>query len=239
MEHLNNLSSWAKSVETEPKLIMEKALGWSSSVWTELTVSNVRDTFVFIGRSIEPKNIERKTMSWLSSITSYIDANPIILSVPLPHNVGSNAVETHVNLPYLGPVSLDVFLFWSSAILTRAHMFWKSRQIKSGGTSHGNGTSECPPSPPVKSTIVTGYKDKSLYKTIKECQDVKKSLRKTKDPDVVRKEKKIRLSLDSLRSSIKGENSSDGYLGMTPTSLRDARRFLTPTPRQAPQKQSE
>ena len=86
---------------------------------------------------------------------------------------------------------------------------------------------------------MTGYKDKSLYETMKECQDVKESLRKTKDPDVVRKEKKPLLTLETLRSNIKGEDSSDGYLGMTPTSLRDARRFLKPSPRQAPQRQSE
>ena len=239
MEHLSNLSSWTKTLETEPKLIMKKALGWSSSVWTELSVSNVRDAFVFIGRSIEPKNIERTTTSWLSYLTSYVEANPIIFSVRLPTNIGGNAVQTYVNLPYLGPISLDVFLFWSSAILTRIHMFWKSRQIKSGSTTRGNGISKCPPSPPVESTIVTGYKDKSLYETMKECQDVKKSLRKTKDPDVVRKEKKPLLTLETLRSNIKGEDSSDGYLGMTPTSLRDARRFLKPSPRQAPQRQSE
>ena len=126
MEHLSNLSSWTKTVETEPKLIMEKALGWSSSIWTELSVSNVRDAFVFIGRSIEPKNIERKTTSWFSSFTSYIEANPIIFSVRLPTNIGGNAVQTYVNLPYLGHVSLDVFLFWS--YVHSNHVFNRSHQ---------------------------------------------------------------------------------------------------------------
>jgi len=141
-----------------------------------------------------------------------------------------------VNLPYLGAVSLDIFLFSSSAILSRAYMFWRNRQASQiakddnidayddGGNPHFR---TGPRSPPVKATIVKGYKDKELYKTIKECQDVRKSLRKVADPEVARKEKKKQLALQNVSTKIKGQDSNnDGYLGMCPGSLQDARKFL-------------
>ncbi|VEU41477.1 unnamed protein product [Pseudo-nitzschia multistriata] len=81
-------------------------------------------------------------------------------------------------------------------------------------------------SPPVKATIVKGYKDESLYKTMQECKDVRKSLRKVKDPDVARREKKMLLKKKALRYKIKGKDTSDGYLGMTPGSLQHVRRSL-------------
>jgi len=81
-------------------------------------------------------------------------------------------------------------------------------------------------SPSVKSTIVKGFKDKSLYKTIGECQEVKKSLRRVADPELARKEKKTQLALQNVRTKIKGSDSSDGYLGMSSYSLQDARRCL-------------
>ena len=250
MDFLSNLKSSANSAEMNLKSIMEKSLAWSSSVIEEASFSKVRNAFVLIGRSIEPKNLEQKTLSWFSSATLYIEANPIIFSVRLPNSIGNcNSVQTYVNLPYLGAVSLDVFLFWSSAILIRAHMFWNSRhqhfRNKGGGTTRENGTrkslgSQSPPSSPVKSTIVTGYKDKGLHKTMEECQDIKISLRKTSDPELKRKEKKSRLTLQNIRSKIEGENSSDGYLGMSPSSLRDARRFLRQvSPSQTPREYSE
>lgn len=236
MEFLRNLKSFANNAETDPKLIVEKSLAWSSSVIEEASLSNFRNAFVRIGRTMEPKNIEQKAMSLISSATTYIEANPIIFSVRLPNHIGDscNSVQTYVNLPYLGAVSFDVFLFWSSAILSRVHMFWKSRQRKCRNRG-GSTTGEGPPSPHAKSKILTGHKDKGLYKTMKECQDIKLSLRKTPDPEFMRKEKKNMLTLQKKR-----ENARDGYLGMSPCSLRDARRFLKEvSPSQTPREYSE
>jgi len=222
----------------EPKFIEEKILLRSSSVLSKLSYNNLRDTFVFVGSLLEPNNLECKLRLWSSSVSSYIEYNPIIFSLPTEINISGEAVQTYVNVPYLGAVSLDIFLFSSSAIMSRAYMCWRSRRqashIVRGGTTDGNTTNKSfrpelhrsPPSPPVKSTIVTGYKDKSLYKTIRECQDVKKLLRKVADPDLARKEKKTQLALQHTRSKIKGKDSSDGYLGMNPGSLQNARKFL-------------
>eukprot|EP00527_Entomoneis_sp_CCMP2396_P006563 CAMPEP_0198142184 /NCGR_PEP_ID=MMETSP1443-20131203/5058_1 /TAXON_ID=186043 /ORGANISM="Entomoneis sp., Strain CCMP2396" /LENGTH=125 /DNA_ID=CAMNT_0043805145 /DNA_START=438 /DNA_END=811 /DNA_ORIENTATION=- len=102
-------------------------------------------------------------------------------------------------------------------------MFWRNRQASQiakddnidayddGGNPHFR---TGPRSPPVKATIVKGYKDESLYKTIQECQDVRKSFRRVADPEVARKEKKRQLSLQNVCYKIKGKDSSDGYLGM-------------------------
>ena len=196
---------------------------------------------------MEPKNLERKILLWSSSALSYIEANPIIFSVQSGNDFGGEAVQTYVNLPCLGAVSLDAVLFSSLAIISRAHMFWRSRrrvsQITRDSTNCGNASNESlrsqlhrgRPTPPVKSTIVKGYKDKGLYKTIRECQNVKNTLRRVADPELARKEKKRQLALQNARTKIKGKNSSDGYLGMSPARLQDARRCLkkvTPDHRQ-------
>eukprot|EP00536_Pseudo-nitzschia_multiseries_P014292 jgi/Psemu1/291351/fgenesh1_pg.683_\ len=81
-------------------------------------------------------------------------------------------------------------------------------------------------SPPVKAKIVHGYKDESLYKTMEQCRDIRKGLRRVEDPDVARREKKKRLRQENLRCKIKGKNTSEGYLGMTPGSLHDIRKSL-------------
>ena len=225
-----------------------KVLWWSASALPKLRYNSLHDIFAFIGISMEPKNIERRALSWLSSVMLYMEANPIICSVRLRNNIGGDVIHTYVNLPYLGAVSLDVFLFCSSAFLSRAHMFWKRRRqaprIRGGSTTRESPTSKYfgsqgPPSPPVKSTIVKGYKDQSLYKTINECQDVKKSLRKMTDPVLTRKGRKTLLVLQNVRTNIKGNSYSDGYLGMSPASLQDARSFLKQTaPHQASRKKS-
>jgi len=75
---------------------------------------------------------------------------------------------------------------------------------------------------------VKGYTDLSLYKTIQECQDVRKSLRKVADPELAREVKKKQLTLQNVRTKLKGDHLSDGYLGMSPGSLRHARKFLKP-----------
>uniref|UniRef100_A0A7S4AAC6 Uncharacterized protein n=1 Tax=Pseudo-nitzschia australis TaxID=44445 RepID=A0A7S4AAC6_9STRA len=234
----------------EPKLIEEKLLCWSSSLWNKLTYNDLRGCCITIGRLLEPKNIESKLLSWSTSASSCIENNPIIFSVPIGSNLGGNERQTYVNLPYLGAVSLDTFLFSSSAILSRAYMIWRNRQAlrvqilqednrkrqesriakednDDGGNRHPHVRRTDPRSPPVKATIVMGYKDKSLYKTMKECQDVRKSLRRVVDPEVARKEKKRILALQNVRHKVKGKHSSDGYLGMSPGSLQDARDFLT------------
>ena len=91
----------------------------------------------------------------------------------------------------------------------------------------------------VKATVlnVKAFKDESLYKTMQECEDVRKSLRRVKDPEVARKEKKSRLALQNLRYKAKGggrdkegdgaaTDAAGGYLGMTPGGLQDARKSL-------------
>ena len=240
----------------EPKLIEEKLLCWSSSLWNKLTYNDLRGCCITIGRLLEPNNVESKLLSWSSSASSYIENNPIIFSVPIGSDLGGNERQTYVNLPYLGAVSLDTFLFSSSAILSRAYMFWRTRQVlcvhivdednrkrqtsriaKEGNIDvydcddsdnrHTHVRHTDPRSPPVKATIVKGYKDQSLYKTMKECQDVRKSLRRVVDPEVARKEKKRILALQNVRHKVKGKDSSDGYLGMSPGSLQDARNILT------------
>jgi hypothetical protein len=252
MEKLSNFNSKMRDCldnigSIEPKFIEEKMISWSSSILSKLSYHNVRNAFAFIGRTLEPKNLECKILSWSSSVSSYIEANPIIFSVQSGNNIGGDAVQTYVNLPYLGAVSLDIFLFSSSAIISRGYMFCRSRRQSShiigGGKTYGNATNKSfrpelnigPPSPPVKSTIVQGYKDKSLSKTIGECQEVKKSLRRVADPELARKEKKTQLARQNARTKIKGNNSCDEYLGMSPCSLQDARRCLkqvTPDQRQ-------
>jgi len=70
-----------------------------------------------------------------------------------------------------------------------------------------------------------GFKDESLHKTMNTMQNVKKSLRKVVDPEVTRKEKLTRLKQQNvIRNS--NSSSSDGYLGMSPDSLQDTRKFL-------------
>ena len=250
LSYSNFRDSLASIWSFEPKIIEQKLLSWSSSVASKLSYNNLKDCLLASIRSLEPKNVERKLLSWSSSVSSYIKDNPVIFSVQKGNNVGGE-VQTYVNLPYLGAVSLDVFLFSSSAILSRSYMFWRSRRqaaallelrksqiLKDGGkTNDENDDIETkrtskpqyhkgPSSPPVKATIVKGYKDKELYKTIKECQDVRKSLRKVADPEVARKEKKKQLALQNVSIKIKGRDSNDGYLGMCPGSLQDARKFL-------------
>mmetsp|Transcript_26257 Transcript_26257/g.61540 ORF Transcript_26257/g.61540 Transcript_26257/m.61540 type:complete len:138 (-) Transcript_26257:536-949(-) len=88
-------------------------------------------------------------------------------------------------------------------------------------------------SPPVKATIVHGYKDKSLYKTMQECRDVRKGLRRVEDPDIARREKKKHLALQNLRCKIKGKDTSEGYLGMTPGNLQVIRKSLRQVDRDA------
>lgn len=205
-----------------PKLIEDTLVSWSSSVWSELTCSNLRGCMILVGRSLEPKNIEKTLLLLSSSVSTFMKENPILFSVPL-----GNGIQTYVNLPYAGAVSLDVFLFWSSTVLSRAYMFWINRRRKTdGNVGRGSNNDHCRSSSPVKATVVTGYKDESLYKTIQECQDVRKALRKVADPDLVRKEKKRQLAMQNLRYKIKGSDSSDGYLGMSPLSLQKARKFL-------------
>lgn len=205
-----------------PKLIEETLVSWSPSVWSELTYSNLRGCLIHVGRSLEPKNIENTLVLLSSSVSTFMKEKPILFSVPL-----GNGIQTYVNLPYAGAISLDVFLFWSSAVLSRAYMFWTNRRRKiDGDVGRGSNNNHCRSSSPVKATVVTGYKDESLYKTIQEFQDVRKELRKVADPDLVRKEKKRQLAMQNLRCKIKGSASSDGYLGMSPLSLQNARKFL-------------
>ena len=232
MEELRNrINSTGIGSLIEPEVVQEKLVVWSSSVYSKLTYDNFRDTFASIGRAAEPENIQHRTVSYFASITAYLEENPILFSISL-----RGETQTYVNLPYFGAVSLDVFLFWSTAALTRAHMFLKSRRqtpriTRDDGGSSSNESSgpQDPPSSPVKSTVVEGYKDESLYRTMRECQDVKTSLRKSPDPDLVRKEKKKNLRLQNIgtiRTKLNGKSSGDGYLGVSPNSLYQARRFL-------------
>ena len=133
MEKLGNYNSnirdcLANIGSIESKFIEEKILSWSSSVFSKLSYNNLRDTSVFVGSLLEPNNLECKLRLWSTSVSSYIEDNPIIFSLPTEFNISGEAVQTYVNLPYLGAVSLDVFLFSSSTIISRAYMFWRSRR---------------------------------------------------------------------------------------------------------------
>ena len=177
MEDLRNrISSNGLGAIVDPELLQEKLSVWSSSVYSKLTFDNFRDTFASIGRSIEPENIETTTLSYFGSVVSYFKENPILISVS-----SASGIQTHVNLPYFGVVSLDVFLFWSTAVLTRVHMFWKNRKqtprLKRDDDDDGSSTrdSSRPQDPP--------------YSPMRGRQDIHKSLYKPRDPEVVRKER--------------------------------------------------
>jgi len=87
----------------ELKLIEEKLRWWSSSLLNKLTFNNLRGSLITIGRLLEPKNIENKFLSLSSSVSSYIEDNPIVCvcSLPMRHNLGGGEIQTYVNLPYL------------------------------------------------------------------------------------------------------------------------------------------
>ena len=232
----NLLDRFVNTVSVGSKYLKAELLSWSLSVFPKSTNDSLRDTVAFIGSTLQPKKIERRILAISSSVSSFIKENPILFSLKTGNEVGGEAVQTFVNVPYLGAISLDVFLFSSSAILSSAFRIWKSRQNASQITSKTyrratdksirqefqNGS----PSPPVKATIVNGYKDKGLYKIIRECRTVKESLRSVKDPESTRKEKTRQLALQNIRTKIKGTNSGDGYLGMSPEILDGARRSL-------------
>lgn len=215
----------------------------------KLTYNNLR---VFLSSTIltfDPlKDIQQKLSSWSLFASSYAKDNPIF-SVKAQNNDGEGI---DVNIPYLGSISLDVLLFSSSAILSRVLMFWRSRReqeqqrqasdrllshtkIEDDGDDY-NGTVErsrqlqqdINQSSPVKVRVTKGFKDEGLHKTINTMQDVKKSLRKVADPEMTRKEKLKILKQQNIRRSISGQKDGrkDGYLGMSPDSLQDARKFL-------------
>jgi len=193
-----------------------------------------------------PKDIQKNVSTWSSSVSTYAKDNPIF---SVKKRINDDGGEIDVNIPYFGSISLDVFLFSSSAILSRVYIFWRSRrrqrrrrsQTKEEDDEFNDDAkterSDKPQqdayrSPPVKATVIKGYKDEGLYKTINRMQDVRKSLRKIVDPEVTRKEKQERLKEQNIIRSISGQNgsftrsSSDGYLGMSSNSLQEARRIL-------------
>ena len=210
-----------------------------------LTYNNFLDFLSSIISSYDtPKDIQKKVSIWSSSVSAYARDNPIF---SVKKRINDDGGEIDVNIPYFGSVSLDVFLFSSSAILSRVYIFWRSRrrrrqrQVSIEEEDDDDDKIErfdkpqrdAYKSPPVKATVVRGYKDEGLYETINRMQDVRKSLRKVVDPEVTRKEKQERLKQQNIIRSISGQNSgsctsssSDGYLGMSSNSLQEARKIL-------------
>ena len=209
-----------------------------------LTYNNLLDFLSSIISSYDtPKDIQKKVSTWSSSVSTYARDNPIF---SVKKRINDDGGEIDVNIPYFGSISLDVFLFSSSAILSRVYIFWRSRRRRQRQVSieeddddddkierSDKPQRDAYKSPPVKATVVRGYKDEGLYETINRMQDVRKSLRKVVDPEVTRKEKQERLKQQNIVRSISGQNSgsctsscSDGYLGMSSNSLQEARKIL-------------
>mmetsp|Transcript_12660 Transcript_12660/g.26694 ORF Transcript_12660/g.26694 Transcript_12660/m.26694 type:complete len:131 (-) Transcript_12660:362-754(-) len=117
-----------------------------------------------------------------------------------------------------------------------SHCYGKENTATTGESEHYYVDTGLPSSPlVVKATVlnVKAYKDESLYETMRECRDVRKSLRRVQDPEVTRREKKSRLALQNVRYKVKGGRDPEGtatdgggYLGMTPGGLQDARKSL-------------
>jgi hypothetical protein len=131
--------------------------------------------------------------------------------------------EILVRLPCIGPVTLDVFAFASSALVVRVYMFWRGRVEHRRKTNNGNNhhslrsNEALSKSSPVKAKRVVGFRDDSLQKTIQECQDVKQRLRKIQDPELARKQR---------QRDLKCNTKDGGYLGMSRGSLQKARKDL-------------
>ena len=188
MEDLRNrISSNGLGAIVDPEVVQEKLSVWSSSVYSNLTFDNLRDAFASIGRSIEPENIEKTTLSYFGSVVSYFKENPILISVS-----SASGIQTHVNLPYFGVVSLDVFLFWSTAVLTRVHMFWKNRKQTPRLKRDGDDDDDDDDGSSTRDSSRPQYPP---YSPMRERQDIHKSLYKPqalykpRDPEVVRMEK--------------------------------------------------
>lgn len=83
----------------------------------------------------------------------------------------------------------------------------------------------------VRARIIGGYKDSGLYRTMRECEDVKSKLRKVTDPDVARRKKlrqiKLRgIIIDDATNGDVHNTRGGGYLGMSPAELQGVRKVL-------------
>lgn len=129
-----------------------------------------------------------------------------------PNNISTDMIILSVASPdFLYNVSLDVFVFWSSAFLSRVYLFWRNRQMRRRDGNHclpdDNSNDDARNRKPtitttnnndrhlsspkyVKATITEGYKDSSLQQTMMQMQTLKTSLRKIGyDPETKRQEK--------------------------------------------------
>jgi hypothetical protein len=170
-----------------------------------------------VGAKMLAKNSWMSVAAWIEHVREH---PPIYRK----HLGDDNSTEIFVRLPYVGPVTLDVFVFGASAVMFRIYMFWRARRQTFGGgkgytLGRGNGSS---PSPIAKAKHVNDprFKDPSLQQTMQECESVKSKLRKVQDPELARREKRKHLKLNNMKSG-KGV-----FLGMAEDNLQRARRHL-------------
>jgi hypothetical protein len=137
-------------------------------------------------------------------------------------------VVPKVDLPYIGPVSLDVLIFVGSAVTFRIYMFWRRRFFKNstiGGDDKGRDLpawrQRARASQKIhKAKSYKGRKDPGLEEVMDMCVETKRSLRKVVDPEIARREKMQR---------IKSSQDGSGYLGMSPENLQSKRQGLKRT----------
>lgn len=192
--------------------------------------------------------------SWADKITTFFYTsvessfhNFISYEVRTDEVDGTRRQQVLVQLPHTDTkVPLEVLLFATSAVAFRLYMTickWRERRRRRRNSRRP--PPRGPPqrwswSPPkhtrdmyrgiVKASVVNGshYKDRGLQRTMEECQDVKRKLRKVEHPDVVRKEKQLSLKRTSWASSAQSSSSSGAScLTVSPETLQRARYFLS------------
>ena len=190
----------------------DRAQVLAKNSWTTLVYSY--DT-----SKILAKNSYTAVAAWIEQVRN---------DPPIYRDVLGDGTEIFVRLPYVGPVTLDVFCFGASALLFRIYMFWRTRRKTFGGNSgytlrrRGGEDSRSSSFSPVKAPKVNieEFRDPSLQQTIDECESVKSKLRKVEDPELARREKRRQLKINNMKSG-KGI-----YLGMSEDHLQRARRHL-------------
>jgi hypothetical protein len=158
-------------------------------------------------------------LSWSSVATFFenVKNNP-----PIYRQLGNdgNHNEILLRLPYIGPVTLDTFVFASSALIFRIYLYWRGLALQRSKphNQHSSLSNDAPgKSTPVKAKRVVGFQDASLQKTMQECQDVKQRLRKVQDPELARKQR---------QRDLKYNTKNVGFLRMSQSSLQKARKDL-------------
>ncbi|KAG7350955.1 hypothetical protein IV203_010315 [Nitzschia inconspicua] len=159
---------------------------------------------------VNPFGLQQLSWQSIATLLQSIRDDP-----PVYRRQTGTTTEIMVRLPYVGPVSMDVFVFAFSATVFRIYLFWTGctqRRRSNKGTDNDNDRDV-----PVKAKRITGYQDTSLHQTMKECQRVKQQLRKVQDPELARKERQRQMKFNT---------KNGGYLGMSKDTLQKARKDL-------------